>query len=353
MKRCRAHELGLLVGHLPRGRNNSITDVPGVRVGHTTLIRGEGPLVPGQGPVRTGVTAIVPGPDNPYACKLPAAFHTVSGYGKPAGIAQVMELGTLETPILLTNTLSVPTAANALITWSLERNPEIGITQGTVNPVVFECNDGYLNDIRGRHVTEADCLAALRTACDTVVEGAVGAGTGMSAFGFKGGIGTASRLLEMGGSAFHIGVLVLSNFGRRSDLRIAGVLIGPEMDAHPEAEPGGSAIVILATDVPAGSHDLGRIARRSAVGLFRTGSYAAHSSGEFVFAFSTTAGEHPGFSDDEYNLMFQAAAEATEEAVMNSMFMADTMVGRDHHVREGIPLDKVVEVVNRGRRGKR
>ncbi|MBC7261721.1 MAG: P1 family peptidase, partial [Chloroflexi bacterium] len=213
-KRPRARELGIVVGELPTGTWNAITDVEGVLVGHCTLISGHGPLVPGKGPVRTGVTAVLPHGGNIFRDKVAASAHVINGFGKCMGLPQVLELGTLETPVLLTNTLNVGIVADACIQWSLEQNPDIGIATSTVNPVVGECNDGFLNDIQGRHVRAEHVFAALNSAASgPVEEGAVGAGTGMSAFGFKAGVGTASRKLPAAWGAFTVGVLLVANFG--------------------------------------------------------------------------------------------------------------------------------------------
>ena len=403
-RRPRARELGVVLGRLPPGPLNAITDVGGVAVGHTTIMRGDPPGTV----VRTGVTAVVPHQGNVYRERVRAGHFVFNGYGKTTGLAQVGELGVLETPILLTNTLSVWTAADALVTYTLERNPEVGLTGGTVNPVVGECSDAYLNDLRGRHVTERDCLAALEAASGgPVAEGAVGAGTGMSCLGFKGGVGTSSRVLTFRGRAgreavFVMGCLVVSNFGRLGDFRLDGVPVGAELEAlgwprrpagppatveeegrpaagplPPEAErhgaeenggggpPGGSIMVILATDLPLTARQLTRVARRAALGLARTGSVGAHGSGDFILAFST-ADPEPAYpaepvltarrlaeDDRHFGPIFRAAVEATEEAIVNSLFAARTVVGRDGHVREALPVGTVLEILERhGRLGR-
>lgn len=390
-RRLRPRDLGLGLGRLEPGALNAITDVAGVGVGHVTLSRGDGKLIPGQGPVRTGVTAILPHGGNLFQEKVEAAVHIVNGFGKTVGIPQVQELGTLETPVLLTNTLNVGLVADALITYMCRQNPEIGIDTGTVNAFVGECNDAYLNDIQGRHVRAEHVLAAIEGARGgPVEEGAVGAGTGMSAFEFKGGIGTSSRRVpdEFGG--FTVGSLVLANFGRRRELQVAGVPVGleladwkpgpapigrttppgarsglPEPDEPPPGEPPsgepppGSIIMVVATDAPLNHRQLGRLARRAAIGLARTGSGAANGSGDFVLAFSTTR-RTPHRSarpvrrveefveDDRFaGPLFWAAIEATEEAVLNAVFMAPTVVGRDGHVSPGLPLHQTVEILRR------
>ncbi|MGI6643960.1 MAG: P1 family peptidase [Bacillota bacterium] len=357
--RRRSRELGIVVGILEPGRLNSITDVPGVSVGHCTLVEGDGRLIPGSGSVRTGVTAVVPHPGNLFREKVPAAIHVINGFGKATGLAQVMELGNIETPIVLTNTLSVGTAWDALCEFMLHENPDIGVTTGTVNPVVGECNDGYLNDIRGRHVKHEHVFQALRSArTGSVEEGSIGAGTGMSCLGFKGGIGTASRKLAGEISRCHLGVLVLSNFGSLQDLTVLGVPVGREFAGKRQAAPTppGSVIVVMATDAPLSSRQIQRVARRCQAGLARTGSTFSNGSGDFVIGFSTenriahsgpTLGSSVFLRDDSQEMaaLFRAAAEATEEAVYNSLFAARTMVGRDGNMRLGLSGDEVVRVL--------
>ncbi len=351
----RLRDLGVTPGRLPTGALNAITDVAGVRVGHVTLIAGEGPLVPGQGPIRTGVTAILPHGGNLFREKVPAAAHTINGYGKAVGFEQVRELGALETPVLLTNTLNVGLCADALVTYMLCDNPDIGITTSSVNPVVGECNDGFLNDLQGRHVKPAHVWEAIdRAAGGPVAEGNVGAGTGTVCFGFKGGVGTASRLVI--GGRFTVGALAQSNFGSREDLIVLGVPVGQHLrdDRPPETGPG-SIMIVLATDAPLDARQLGRLAARAAFGLARTGSIAAGGSGDFVIAFSTAyriphAPTEPvemaaRFHDAAMTELFRAAVESVEEAVLNSLVAAETMVGRDGHTAVAIPLDKLRELI--------
>lgn len=359
--RPRVREL-VQIGQLPTGKYNAITDVEGVRVGQSTLIKGEGALVPGVGPVRTGVTAILPHGGNLFQEKATAAAHIINGFGKTIGIPQIQELGELETPILLTNTLNVARVSDALISYMLKSNPEIGITTGTINPVVGECNDGYLNDIQGRHVGAKEVLEALETANGgPVEEGVVGAGTGMFCYYFKGGVGTSSRLVEIENHTYTVGSLVVSNFGRRAELQIAGVPVGQELRDWPEGgmdkEDDGSIMIILATDAPLSSRQLGRLARRVPLGLARTGSFVGHGSGDFVIAFSTThrqmqANEshrvsYEGIRENDKTMgrFFQATAEAVEEAVLNSLTKAHTVVGRDGNTAHGLPIDKVKEIL--------
>ena len=360
-KRCRVREWGLKIGDLPPAANNSFTDVPGIKVGHQTLIRGEGELQPGQGPVRTGVTAIKPHPGNIFKEKVPAACEIINGFGKSVGLPQIQETGLLETPILLTNTLNVGRVADALIDYMLEENPEIGIDTGTVNPVVGECNDAYLNDIQGRHVGKEDVFTALKESSPAPVkEGAVGAGTGMSTFGFKGGIGTSSRLLRLENEEYVLGVLVLSNFGKKENLKVAGYPVGRYLkdDEEDNKEDDGSIIILLATDLPLNARQLKRMARRVPAGLGRVGSILSHGSGDFVLAFSTGRRiphqpEHP-LREDKYffdhkkevNLLFKAVVEGVEEAVLNALFTASTMEGRDGNLREALPLESLEELIN-------
>lgn len=359
--RPRARELGIVLGTLPTGPQNAITDVPGVRVGHTTLRRGSGPLVRGVGPVRTGITAILPHSDDPFAWKVPIAVDVFNGFGKTTGLMQIAELGQLETPILLTNTLNVGRVADALVAWMLERHPAIT----SVNPVVAECNDSFLNDIGGRHVGEVEVRAALDGASDgPVPEGNLGAGTGMSCYGFAGGIGTASRRLDSDQEGWTLGALVLANFGRGPDLTIAGVPVGREL-ARPVAQEGGdgrergSIIIVLATDAPLDARQLGRIARRVPLGLARTGSQGGHQSGDVALAFST-ANRIPHTSTPTVrqvailneqspvlDALFRAAVETTEEAVINALCAAQPTDGCDGHRREALPLETTLTILRR------
>jgi D-aminopeptidase len=362
--RATARQAGLVTGILPPGPQNDICDVPGVLVGHATVVAGAGPLVPGSGPVRTGVTAILPHGGNLFAEKVPAGLFVLNGFGKATGLAQIQELGLLETPVLLTNTLSAFRVADGLISCMVEQNPAIGIETGTVNPVVGECNDGWLSDIQGRHVGEPQVRAALAEASSGPVrQGAVGAGTGVVCFGFKGGIGSASR--AVGG--YSLGALVQANFGRRSDLLVAGVPVGQRLLAYPGEEgpepervPPGSIMVVLATDAPLDSRQLGRLCKRGALGLARGGASAANGSGDFVVGFSTACrvAHEPGAATmaveilrDESEAMgrlFLAAVEAVEEAVLNALFTACTVEGRDGHVAHALPVQRVLGWAKRG-----
>lgn len=340
--RPRAREFGVAPGVLRPGPHNAITDVAGVEVGHQTVIEGDD--------VRTGVTAIVPHGGNLFQEKCPAAVHVFNAFGKLVGSTQVEELGVIETPILLTNTLAVWSAADALKHYTLNQPGNEDVR--SVNPVVGETNDGTLNDIRGEHLAREDFLAALRDAdSGPVAEGNVGAGTGTICFGFKGGIGTSSRRLpeELGGHT--VGVLVQTNFG--GVLSIDGVPVGKELGRHYLAATGpaalndradGSVMMIVATGAPVDARQLKRLARRAALGLARTGSSGSHGSGDFVLAFSTHRNPAKPLDDGQLSPLFQAVIEATEEAIYNSLFRAETMTGRGGRTVEALPLDRVREI---------
>ncbi len=359
--RQRAREIGITIGRYQPGPLNAITDVAGVKVGQVTLNRGEGALKPGQGPVRTGVTVIVPREDV-WHKKVPAGSFVLNGTGEMTGLAWVAESGFLEYPIALTNTLNVPRVANGVLSWMIRRYPGIGITDDTLTPVVAECDDSRLNDSQGRHVSELDVITALDgAATGPVAEGAVGAGTGMVSYGFKGGIGTSSRRLTSEDGGYTVGVLVNANHGRRQELVVAGVPVGRLYpgDAQSSAGAEGSIIVIIATDAPLDSRQLGRLAKRAALGLARTGSTARHGSGDFMLAFSTgnTVPHYPKertftmthLSDAHINPLFNATVEATEEAILNALTMARTTVGRDNHRVEAISLTTLRTLLPTGR----
>ncbi|MBM3933598.1 MAG: P1 family peptidase [SAR202 cluster bacterium] len=347
--RPRAQDLGLEIGIMPRGPHNSITDVPEVTVGHVTLIDGNGPLAIGKGPVRTGVTVIMPHGENVFQRKVTGAVHVINGFGKALGFLQVAELGVIESPIPLTSTLSIWRAADALVDWATGQMKGVF----SFNALVGECNDSFLNDIIGRHVRSEHVLQAIREArTANSDEGNVGAGTGMTGFGWKGGIGTASRLCEMGKARYTLGVTTLTNTGDPRELRMDGVRIGrrllpPKSDFDP-SKPGGSIIIVVGTDAPVDARQMGRIARRTALGLARAGGIADHGSGDFVIAFSNARATH-GIDDAELNPLFRAAVEATEEAVINSVLRAETLVGRDGNTRHGIPIDEVRKALAAGR----
>jgi D-aminopeptidase len=348
-------------GEYPTGPLNAITDVGDVRVGQVTLVAGEGPLRPGVGPVRTGVTVICPHGGNLFRQKVPAAVCTINGFGHVLGFEFIRELGVLESAIALTNTLNVGLVADALVEAAIRESPEIGIRTGTVHVVVGETNDGDLNDIQGRHVRAPHVHQALAEAAGgPVAEGAVGAGTGTTCYGWKGGIGTASRQLPAEGGGFRVGALVQTNFGRAQDLTIAGVPIGRilrPLGRTGPSSPRGSVMVVVATDAPADARQLARLARRAAVGLARTGAHHGHASGDFVIAFSTAhciphaqdavVRPVPALADEGRAMghLFPAVADCVEEAVINSLCRAETMVGRDGRARLGLPVDEVAALV--------
>ena len=334
----RFKDTGLSVGFLARGARASITDVPGVTVGHRTRIEGDS--------VRTGVTIIDPGVPDLFREKLPAAVYVGNGFGKMAGTTQIEELGTLETPIALTNTHSVGTVMSALIELTIESSPNMKPYE-TVNAVVGETNDGMLNAIHERSVTEADVRAAYDARTAEVAVGNVGAGTGTRAFSWKGGIGTSSRLLSIGKERYTLGVLVQTNFG--GSLSMLGVPLGTLLGKDDysqvrDEQPDGSCMIVVATDAPLSARQLKRIAKRAFLGIIRTGSVAAHGSGDYSVAFSTSrAGIEgvndagPCLSDRELSGFFLAAADATEEAVYDALFAAETMTGRDGYALEALP----------------
>ncbi len=361
-KRVRPRELGLVVGRYKPGRCNAITDVSGVLVGHSTIVRGEaGPLRVGEGPVRTGVTAILPNAGNIFDDRVVGSGFVLNGAGEVSGLTQVLEWGLIETPILLTNTLSVGQVSSATVRHLVRRFPGIGREHDVVIPVVGECDDSWLNDIAGHHVHEEHVFEAIESArSGRVPEGNVGGGTGMVTCDFKGGIGTSSRKLPPSLGGFAVGVLVMSNFGRMEDLRIDGYPIG-RMLAPRYAELRrretiyGSIIAVVATDAPLLPHQIARLSKRVALGIGRVGSYAAHGSGEIVVGFST-ANTIPRTTrgmvarvrvllDTRMDPLYQAAIEATEEAILNALFMADDMAGVDGNHAPGLPLPEVVELL--------
>ncbi|OQB25532.1 MAG: Peptidase family S58 [Firmicutes bacterium ADurb.Bin182] len=325
----------LQFGDIKRGPQNLITDVPGVRVGHCTLSKGD---------IQTGVTAVIPHEGNIFKEKVLACAHVINGFGKSAGLMQINELGTLETPVVLTNTFAVGTAVNALIKYSLQRNPDIGLTTGTVNPVVLECNDGFLNDIRSMPVGEEHVRIALETASVQFALGSVGAGMGMSCYGLKGGIGSSSRLILLDDSCFTLGCLVLSNFGSLSDLTVLGKKAAPEDRA--ESSDKGSVIIIIATDIPMSDRQLLRMCKRAVNGLARTGSYTSNGSGEIALGF-TTANRVYHYSEKHIlsqnvlheecmDIIFRSVSDSVEESVINSMLYARPATGRAGHQRRAL-----------------
>ncbi|MEM1137281.1 MAG: P1 family peptidase [Bacteroidota bacterium] len=349
--KAQTREKGIVIGILPTGKYNAITDVPDVNVGHTTLIAADS--------IRTGVTAIIPHSGNVFQEKLPAAIYVGNGFGKLAGSTQVIELGNLETPIVLTNTLSVANAVNAVLTHTLSQ--EGNETVRSVNALVGETNDGYLNDIRGRHVKEKDVLDAIKNAKTGKVEqGNVGAGTGTVCFGFKGGIGTASRKIPQDTGGYTVGVLVQTNFG--GVLQIDGVPIGEELDQYYlkgklKDDADGSCMIVVATDAPLHERNLERLAKRATFGLAKTGGIASNGSGDYVIAFSTAKEnripyensspilENKTLSNSAMSPLFLAVIEATEEAIINSLFAAQSIKGYQDHQIEALPKEKVIELM--------
>ncbi len=350
--RPRVRDWGIEIGIFRTGKLNAITDVDSVRVGHVTLIAGDSVL--------TGVTAIVPHAGNLFQEKIPAAIVVGNGFGKLLGSTQVEELGQLETPILLTNTLSVWNVANGVVGYMLLLPGNEGVR--SVNPVVGETNDGFLNDIRGRHVTAGDAIEAIKLAAGGAVEeGTVGAGTGTMCFDWKGGIGTSSRLLPISLGSNTVGVLVQTNFG--GTLEIAGVPVGKELERtqfqdHLKNYGDGSCMIVVATNAPLNAHQLRRLARRALLGLGKTGSSMSNGSGDYVIAFSTakdfrlrpsdvTAKPSVYLKEEALSPLFQAAVEATEEAILNSLFKATTVTGVQGHRAEALPLERVRTIMKK------
>lgn len=352
MKRIR--DYGVTIGSLETGEKNKITDVKGVKVGHVTLKHGE---------VNTGVTAILPHEGNIFQEKVFGAVHVINGFGKTIGAMQIEELGTIETPIMLTNTLSVGIVSQGLVRYMLSINSDIGIKTGTINPIVGECNDGFLNDIRGLHVKEDHVFESINNASMEFSEGAVGAGTGMSCFGYKGGIGSSSRKVKIKDEEYTLGTLVLSNFGIKEDFilnnqDIKTMLKENKQDInennknnHRDRLEKGSIIIVLATDAPLLPRQLKRVARRSVVGMTRLGSYLGNGSGDIVIAFSTSnkinhyeenvTTEIKVINENYIDFFFRAAAEAVEESILNSLILSDTMVGYN-----GNKVESLLESLN-------
>lgn len=351
----RPREYGIEIGVLPVGKNNAITDVPGVEVGHSTLIDGDS--------VQTGVTAILPYRGNIFQQKVPAAIYLGNGFGKLAGYSQVEELGNLETPIVLTNTLNVPIVANAVIDYILQMPGNESVK--SVNPVVGETNDGGLNDIRGRHVTAAAVWEAIENAAGgSVAEGNIGAGAGTRCFGYKGGIGTSSRKLPVKAGGYTVGVLAQTNFG--GVLQIAGVPIGQLLGNYylkstVEGSPDGSCMMVVATDAPLDARNLKRLAKRAMLGLARAGGIASNGSGDYVIAFSTHTAlrvpyqpegplqQQEVLHNDFISPLFMACIEATEEAIINSLFAAET-VRNSIGTAEELPVAEVLELMKNWRK---
>jgi D-aminopeptidase len=348
-QRPRLRDLGVTVGIFRPGTLNAITDVAGVKVGHVTLWQGEN--------IRTGVTAILPHGENLFQEKVPAAFYVGNGFGKFIGSTQVEELGQIETPILLTNTLSVWDVASGIVEYMLSLPGNENVR--SINPIVGETNDGGLNDIRGRHVKREHAVEAIRAAqAGPVAEGAVGAGTGTICFGWKGGIGTSSRILPPALGGFTVGALVQTNYG--GVLEIVGVPVGKELGRYAFRDQlnygDGSCVIVIATDAPLNSAQLKRLAKRATLALGRTGSAMSHGSGDYVIAFSTARElrikpnaprieQVPRFKEDDLSPLFQAVVEATEEAIYNSLLKATTVKGIEGRTVPALPIDKIQELM--------
>ena len=354
-KRARARELGITTGILPTGKWNAITDVPGIKVGHTSVIEGKN--------VRTGVTAIIPHDGNIFQDKVAAAVYVGNGFGKMMGISQIQELGNIETPILLTNTLNAPKVADALIDYmiNLPGNERVR----SVNSVIGETNDGGLNDIRGRHVNADHVLQSITQAkSGPVAEGNVGAGVGTETLGFKGGIGTSSRKLPASKGGYTVGVLVQSNFG--GVLQINGAPVGRElhnfymMEKKEPYKADGSCMIVIATDAPLSSRNLERLAKRSYISFGNVGGFSSNGSGDYSIAFSTNPANRVPYNNknqieldvkdihnDELSALFMAVWEATEEALLNSMFMAEDMTGINNRTVKALPIEKTLEILKK------
>jgi len=363
--RCRARDLGVPLGRFKPGRWNAITDVAGVKVGHSTIIRGAGPLKVGRGPVRTGVTCVLPNPANVFEERVVGGGFILNGAGEVSGMTQLMEWGLIETPIFLTNTLSVGAVSDAAVKWMVEKYPGIGGEHDVIIPLVGECDDSWLNDVAGRHVRDQHVYEAVTTANDgPVAEGSVGGGTGMITCDFKAGIGTSSRRLPERLGGYTVGVLVMSNFGVMRQLRVGGLPVGELLeerygDLPRRQESYGSIIAVVATDAPLITHQLNRLAKRAALGIGRVGSTARHGSGEILLAFST-ANKVPRETrkmvyrvkillDERLDPLYEAVIEATEEAILNALCMARDMDGVNGNVCRALPLAEVRGLVARWR----
>ena len=362
--RARLRDLGFSIGHFPVGAANAITDVGGVRVGHTTLVIGEGPLEVGKGPVRTGVTAVIPR-DDVFDNRVLAGGFVLNGAGEVSGLTQVQEWGLLETPILLTNTMAVGKVSDAAVKWMTKKWPRIGGEDDVVIPLVGECDDSWLNDAVGRHVRSEHVYKAIEQAtAGKVAEGSVGAGTGLITCDFKAGIGTSSRRVAIEGAEYAVGVLVQSNFGVMHSLRVDGAPVGevlePLFRETRREKNAGSIITIVATDAPLLSSQLVRLCKRAALGIGRLGSFAAHNSGEIIIGFSTANAVPRQTSkmtatidvllDEACDPLYEAVVEGTEEGIVNALCMAEEMRGQSGHVAPALPLDKLAEILRKYRK---
>jgi len=340
--RPRSVDLGIHIGHLCHGPQNSITDVEGVHVGHSTIITGEGRLIPGEGPIRTGVTVVLPHTNNLYRKKIPAACHVLNGFGKSIGLSQISELGHIESPIALTSTLNVWNVADALV----EHLSDLNNGVQSFNPIVLESNDRFLNDAIGRHVKKQHVNDAISSASTpNIQEGNIGAGTGMTGFGWKSGIGTSSRICESLHGDYTVGVLVLCNMGDPRDLRIDGMQIGRYlMPPGVNDESGGSISFVVATDAPVTARQLNRMAKRAHLGLARAGGVVSHGSGTTTLAFSNSS-DKPQIDDAHLTVLFRGVVESAEEAIINSLLGSETLSGRDGNVRHSIPSERLKNIL--------
>jgi D-aminopeptidase len=359
--RVRLRQLGIRIGHYPTGRFNAITDVPGVLIGHSTIIHGSGALKVGMGPARTGVTAILPNGGDVFNQRVAGSAFVLNGAGELSGVSQVMEWGLIETPILLTNTLSVGICSQSVVNYMVEKYPGIGVEHDVIIPVVGECDDSWLNDIGGGHVQEDHVFEAIKHATTgPVAEGSVGGGTGMITCDFKAGIGTSSRRLPQHDGGYVIGAIVMSNFGKMMDLRLDGMPIGdllaPVYERYTKRyNQYGSIIAVIGTNAPLSAHQIARLCKRAALGIGRVGSIASHGSGEIILGFSTANSiprqtkkmiyQMKVLLDQAIDPLYRAVIEATEEAILNSLCMAETMEGHSGNVAPAMPLDRVMDVI--------
>lgn len=337
----RIRDYGINIGRMQPGKLNSITDVEGVRIGNITL---------NDGVIKTGVTAVLPHGGNLFREKVMASSCVINGFGKSTGLVQIEEMGTIETPIILTNTFGIGAGFDGVVEYMLRQNEDIGHTTGTVNPVICECNDGYLNDIRKRKIEKSHVIDSIISAEVEFEEGSVGAGTGMSCLGLKGGIGTSSRIVPLTGNDFTLGSLVLSNFGAGEELLIDGIKAGENIKSllagSQHQQDKGSIIMIIATNIPLSERQLKRVCKRAAVGLSRTGSFIGNGSGDIVIAFTTANKvnhyeerdicEIQVLNDNKIDMVFKAAAETVEEAILNSLVCAEKSVGKDGNTKHSL-----------------
>ena len=340
--RPRSVDLGIHIGHLCHGPQNSITDVEGVHVGHSTIITGEGRLIPGEGPIRTGVTVVLPHTNNLYRKKIPAACHVLNGFGKSIGLSQISELGHIESPIALTSTLNVWNVADALV----EHLSDLNNGVQSFNPIVLESNDRFLNDAIGRHDKKQHVNDAISSASTpNIQEGNIGAGTGMTGFGWKSGIGTSSRICESLHGDYTVGIIVLCNMGDPRDLRIDGMQIGRYlMPPGVNDESGGSISFVVATDAPVTARQLNRMAKRAHLGLARAGGVVSHGSGTTTLAFSNSS-DKPQIDAAHLTVLFRGVVESAEEAIINSLLGSETLSGRDGNVRHSIPSERLKNIL--------